>query len=675
MPDKSNKLRCPVALFAACVVVAPCVASTRRHEGVCAPAASVPPQQTTGEGARASGQNTRKRGGQSAAARASAAREKQRAVSALLEAADAARVFDDRFYSAKVQALAADALWLADERAARALFRRAWEAATEADLAEMKEMAAESGEDGNSPHLFTDARDVVISAATRRDPRLGETFFGELMKSQSELGSDPRRSAQTSYAAGPSEGVSVEGWQRLQLAERLLAEGDPQRAAALAAPVVAEGPSIDLVHFLLELRAHAPTEADDLFLRLLQRMRGDASADSGDVLLLSSYILTPNLLTTIDSHGTVNFRNLSFKNPAAEPPPSPRVLVAFFDTAAGVLLRSAAPSPDADEVSAESKLLGLFFTTRRLLPFFEREAPRHAPQLHARLQSLAADIDAERRGHLSAQADVRKVTSNNSTDRLGPTLDAISKADEGPARDRLRLQAVHRAAELKMWERAQSFADSITQPEARRKALLLVTVYQLLSLRGAYAEGEEQDFELAASFVRGADAPPLALAFGMAQAAELAAKRNKPERANELLDQASAHAGRAAQGGEQRAVAFAVVAITAASIDAARAWDALSEFVRAANAFDEYVGDEISFRSDANSEVLDGDYLNAIRAQLSTFDLTKVFTTVARLDFGRALEQARALEGREARAFATVAAARARLERDTRGMRGAGEKQ
>jgi hypothetical protein len=161
----------------------------------------------------------------------------------------------------------------------------------------------------------------------------------------------------------------------------------------------------------------------------------------------------------------------------------------------------------------------------------------------------------------------------------------------------------------------------------------------------------------------------------MAQAAELAAKRNRRERANELLDQASAHAGRAAQGSEQRAVAFAVVAMTAAGVDATRAWETLSEFVRAANAFDDYVGDEVRFNSEADREALGGDHFAALRARLSAFDLTKIFATFARLDFGRALEHARTLEGREARAYATVAAARAQLERGTRGVRAAGEKQ
>lgn len=681
---KSDAPRRLVALIAVCaVVVAPCVARARRVEGGGrAPSSSVRPQ-TTAEAARGTSQGARKRGARNADAKtqrsadAKAAREKQRAVSALLEAADAARAFDDPVYSAKVQTLAADALWPADEPSARAIFRRAWEAATEADLSELKEEVAESGRHADSPHLFTDAREEVLTAAARRDPRLGETFFREMLKSQSEFGGDPRRPAQTSYSVGPFEGISVEGWQRLQLAENLLAAGEPQRAATMVSPVVsADGASINLVSFLMEMRAHSPEEADALYLRLLDRTRADASSDVGDVLLLSSYILTPNLLTSIDAGGTVNFRNLYFRNRPPEPPPSPaRVRTAFFDAAAGVLLRPLPPpDPAAGEAAAEVRLLAPYFTMRRLLPFFEREAPGYAPQLHARLQSLAADIEDERRRHLSAQAEVQKVTPNNPTDRLGRALDAISKAEEGPARDLLRQRAAHRAAELKMWDRAQGLADSITQPELRREAQLLVTVYKLLSLRDAYAEHEEQDFELAATFVRGAEAPPVALAYGMAQAAELAAKRNRRERAGEILGQASVYAGRAAQGGEQRAVAFAVVATAAAGIDAERAWDALSEFVRAANALDEYVGDEVRLGPD-DPEALDGEYVNALRAQLSTFDLSKVFNAVARLDFGRALEHARALKGREARAYAMVAAARAQLERDTRGVRRGVEKQ
>src|SRR5215213_1616698 len=67
------------------------------------------------------------------------------AINLLIETADSARTFDDLFYRARVQMLAADTLWPYDAAQARAIFRRAWEAATASDKAEQEETARETG--------------------------------------------------------------------------------------------------------------------------------------------------------------------------------------------------------------------------------------------------------------------------------------------------------------------------------------------------------------------------------------------------------------------------------------------------------------------------------------------------------------------------------------------------
>src|SRR5205823_15093110 len=57
------------------------------------------------------------------------AREVREAVAALREVAEDARSFDDLFESTRAQSDAADALWPYDEPTARAVLRRAWDAA------------------------------------------------------------------------------------------------------------------------------------------------------------------------------------------------------------------------------------------------------------------------------------------------------------------------------------------------------------------------------------------------------------------------------------------------------------------------------------------------------------------------------------------------------------------
>src|SRR4051812_44143179 len=96
------------------------------------------------------------------------------ALTLLIETADKARLFDDLFYRARVQALAADALWPHDERQARTIFRRAWEAATASDKAEQGEAASGTGLLPASHENVTDARDEVLRKAAARDARLAD---------------------------------------------------------------------------------------------------------------------------------------------------------------------------------------------------------------------------------------------------------------------------------------------------------------------------------------------------------------------------------------------------------------------------------------------------------------------------------------------------------------------
>jgi hypothetical protein len=105
-----------------------------------------------------------------------------------------------------------------------------------------------------------------------------------------------------------------------------------------------------------------------------------------------------------------------------------------------------------------------------------------------------------------------------------------------------------------------------------------------------------------------------------------------------------------------------VIAIEAARLDPQHAWQLLVELVRAANASDDFAGDEssIEIRTDENSEVVTE---TPFTFTADVFRLDTIFATMAHLDFERALSSARALEGHVPRAFAQLAIARAALER------------
>src|SRR3954464_11310110 len=93
----------------------------------------------------------------------------------LIETADKARLCDDLFYRARVQALAADALWPHDERQARNIFRRAWEAATAADKATPEDsLSKELGETDSF------ARESLLEKVAARDAKLANEFLKDI---------------------------------------------------------------------------------------------------------------------------------------------------------------------------------------------------------------------------------------------------------------------------------------------------------------------------------------------------------------------------------------------------------------------------------------------------------------------------------------------------------------
>jgi len=147
------------------------------------------------------------------------------AMTLLVETADKARTFDELFYRARIQALAADALWPHDATQARAIFRRAWEAAAASDKADREEAAREAGALPGATPKTTEARDEVLKMATRRDPRLAELFLRDLARDRDEEAASRNERPRTAWRE-----LSASGARRLALADEMLAAGEVQRA-------------------------------------------------------------------------------------------------------------------------------------------------------------------------------------------------------------------------------------------------------------------------------------------------------------------------------------------------------------------------------------------------------------------------------------------------------------
>jgi hypothetical protein len=214
----------------------------------------------------------------------------------------------------------------------------------------------------------------------------------------------------------------------------------------------------------------------------------------------------------------------------------------------------------------------------------------------------------------------------------------------------------------KFWDRARRAAAEIEDEGVRQRALTFIQVHQIKDLLVAYKDEKDDDFESVAKFVREADVPPFAKAWGLAQTAVIAArKRNAQTSRNvsELINEAETYAARVAAGTPERVAAYGVIATSAARLDAARAWELLREVVKAANAVEDFTGDEVSLDLGADEQSAAEDIFHV---EAEVFRLEAIFATMAHLDFDKALAEARALDGEVPKAFAVIAVAQRRLQ-------------
>jgi hypothetical protein len=274
------------------------------------------------------------------------------------------------------------------------------------------------------------------------------------------------------------------------------------------------------------------------------------------------------------------------------------------------------------------------------------------------------EIEAARRDQLSAQFELTSLTPQRAGDPLRPQVEQMARAGDAAERDRIALAIVRKAAQNRFWDRAKRAAAEIEDANVRHAALSFIAVSQIADLTRAYSDDKEKDFEGMARFVTNADVPPMAAAWGMAQAALIASQQGKQQRAAELFDEAERYAERVERGSRQRVAAYAVVASQGVRVDKERAWRLLPEVVAAANAVKDYAGDE------ARLDIVAGEPSTAEAAEdlsieADVFRLDRIFAIMARLDFEKAVVAARALQGKVPQALAHLAIARTVLDSKT----------
>ena len=329
-----------------------------------------------------------------------AAERRAQAASLITSLADEARGFKDETLRARVQAQAADTLWPTDSERAKALFRRAWDAAEVADRDNQRQREAERRAQTNGPRLATNlnrpvVRGEVLRLAAKRDRALGEEFLGKLEEAKRQ--EDANLATAAAVGGGSSSAAPADARQpqqpqrrdpyatppelarRLSLAMDFLNDGDTERAIQFAEPALLK-PYEMAVEFLVMLREKDLEGTDQRYTALLGRAVADADSDANTALLLSSYVLTPHMYMVVQPGGNISTsqRRRDIRPPTDLPA---AVRQAFARATTVILLR---PLPAADQDSTTAGRDGAYFVISRLLPYIEANAPEHAADLRAR---------------------------------------------------------------------------------------------------------------------------------------------------------------------------------------------------------------------------------------------------------------------------------------------------
>jgi hypothetical protein len=573
-----------------------------------------------------------------------AAQQRTVAISLVSTLADEARSFKDQTRRARVQARAADVLWDTDPERARELFRRAWEAAEAVDAEAAKKRAEEMKrlESAGEPVVIRggpDVRSEVLRLVAKRDRKLGEEF----LKALDEAAEKERSEAATEQRL-KEPGTRLGASQRLQLARRLVEDGEVERAMQFAAPAL-NTVSIDTIFFLSALREKNAKIADAAYTNLLALAARDPGSDANTVSGLSSYLFTPFLYVTFERGGGANQSRQRGPTPAPEVDATLRNN--FLKVAYSILMQPLA-APDQDRTT--SGQTGKYLVIKRLLPVFEQYAAEVAPGLRTQMTALASYVPAQMQ-----QGENRAVSAGiqpeseegDSLQRMQERLDRAKTSDERDA-----IYADYAVALSQDGDpRGKDLVDKIENTELR-KSVKAYTDFQLVQLAL-----RKKDVPEITRLAKNGELTSIQKVWALTSAAKLVVATERSH-ATDLLDEALTESRRISGSDPDRARALTAVAVGLAEIDRVRAWEVLTEVVKAANGAEAYTGEDSRVASRLQTKMM----VVVSNSTAEDFDLLAVFRHLARADLLRAIQLAKTFTGEAPRAVATLAIARAIFE-------------
>jgi len=563
-------------------------------------------------------------------------------VSLVISLATEARSYSDLADRARVLARSADVLWDADNATARALFARAWEAAERGDSDEVTVKAKDKPPDmviALRKMSGEDLRAEVLSLASRRDRKLGEQLLAKL-KSETERDAGDAKNNKSRDVYSGSEGAS----RRLQVASKLLREGQVDQAREFAAPALGDVNSRS-INFLSELRLKDSTSADQIFAALLARAEADPASDGNTISGLSSYAFTPGLYIVFWADGTHTWDQ---PEGPTRPPNLPQQLRdRFLQVAAGVLLR---PLPPPDQDFTSSGRSGRLQVISRLLPLFDQYAPDSAMTLRAQLTAVSRKFNTD-----DALLTEGIKAEGNPGETIQTMQEQLDHAKSSAERDQIYAAAAARLAP-KGDRRARDLAGSIDDSKLRDS---LVHYVDFEFVRYAIAK---KDASEVARLAKGGDLTHTERAWAYTRAAHLLAN-SESQRGLDLLQEAIDEARRIDSSQSDRPLALIAITNELLKADRVRAWEVLSEAVKAANSTEDFSGDD--GKEPKWSMIVTRSGTRFSRMPAEDFKLSSVLTALAKDELERSVELAKTFKYDAVRANATLAIARAILEKPT----------
>jgi hypothetical protein len=379
---------------------------------------------------------------------------------------------------------------------------------------------------------------------------------------------------------------------------------------------------------------------------MFQRAAADSSTDATSVSVLSSYAFTPFMTLVVRGDGR-NHTSQERERITA-PNISPELRAAFLRAAAQILLRPV-PTPDQDRTVAGRG--GLYFTIARMLPLFDQYAADFSPELRAQMGALAPDAPERFRNGTDKMLTRGLVPEETQRDEGQEALENADRAATPADRD-LSFARAAMVAARKGEITARDLVDKIQDSEMRKSARAHVD----FTLFGRALE--RKDAQEALRLARTGELTSIHRVWALTEVSQLI-KKTDLKSAGEILDEAANEARRIGGSDPERPRALFGVATRMYEVDRTRAWEFVSEAVKAGNSATGFTGSDAGivsrFQTPRGTSTTNFD--------VESFDLNGIFGLLARDDLFRAVELAKTFTGEAPRATATLAIIRAVLDK------------